>query len=213
MQKRELCDQEGVCDQIPRHRKAPQGAAHPEKHRHNHRADAKGEKRVTRNAIGDSRSPACLKAVRADRDMAQLKHPFRRPRIGNAAEEGQGAKNILTSATSIRGHWQIRSGSGVDVRTPKRHSKSGAVGTWQTATLETEICGQRLSTARAANEPQRRWNGLGRPTAATASRGNVVLFCGLGNHVDLRGLPGGAEGIRTSDLRSAGTRARRWIPP
>jgi hypothetical protein len=92
----------------------------------------------------------------------------------------------------------IRSGSGVDVRTPKRHSKSGAVDTWQTATLETEICGQRLSTARAANEPQRPWNRLGRPTAAAASRGNVVLFCGLGNHVDLRGLPGGAEGIRTA---------------
>jgi hypothetical protein len=29
----------------------------------------------------------------------------------------------------------------------------------------------------------------------------------LGNHRSSRGLPGGAEGIRTSDLRSAGTRA------
>jgi hypothetical protein len=27
-----------------------------------------------------------------------------------------------------------------------------------------------------------------------------LLFCGLGNHVDLRGLLGGAGGIRTSDL-------------
>ena len=34
-----------------------------------------------------------------------------------------------------------------------------------------------------------------------------MLFCGVGNHVDLRGLPGGAEGIRTSDLRGAGTRS------
>jgi hypothetical protein len=34
-----------------------------------------------------------------------------------------------------------------------------------------------------------------------------VLSCGVGNHVGLRRLPGGAEGIRTSDLRSAGTRA------
>jgi hypothetical protein len=39
-----------------------------------------------------------------------------------------------------------------------------------------------------------------------------ILFCGLGNYVDLRGLLGGAEGIRTSDLRpptcaGAGTRA------
>jgi class 3 adenylate cyclase len=40
----------------------------------------------------------------------------------------------------------------------------------------------------------------GRPTAAAASRGNVVLFCGLGNHVGLRGLPGGAEGIQTAIL-------------
>jgi hypothetical protein len=34
-----------------------------------------------------------------------------------------------------------------------------------------------------------------------------MLSCGVGNHVDLRGLPGGAEGIRTSDLRSASARA------
>src|SRR6266853_1534396 len=48
----------------------------------------------------------------------------------------------------------------------------------QTATLETEFCGQRLSTARAANEPRRRSRRLSRPTAATASRGNVAPFCG-----------------------------------
>jgi hypothetical protein len=34
--------------------------------------------------------------------------------------------------------------------------------------------------------------------------GNVLLFCGLGNHVVLRRLPGGAEGIRTSDLGGVG---------
>jgi hypothetical protein len=39
-----------------------------------------------------------------------------------------------------------------------------------------------------------------------ASRGNVGLFCGVGNHSGSRGLPGGAQGIRTSDLRGAGTR-------
>ena len=76
---------------------------------------------------------------------------------------------------------------------PKGRSKSGAVGTWQTATSETEISDQRLSAARAANEPQRPWNRLGRPTAAAASRGNVVLFYGLVNHVDLRGLRGGGR--------------------
>jgi hypothetical protein len=64
-----------------------------------------------------------------------------------------------------------------------------------TATLETEICGQRLSTARTANEPHRWCNRLGRPTDAAASRGNVVLFCGLGitsicadSLVELRGF-------------------------
>ena len=46
-----------------------------------------------------------------------------------------------------------------------------------------------------------------RPVLGEASYGNVVLSCREGNHVNLRGLPGGAEGIRTSDLRSAGTRA------
>jgi hypothetical protein len=67
--------------------------------------------------------------------------------------------------------------------------------------LEMEFCGQRLSTVRAAyDEPQRRWNRLGRPTTAAASRGNVVLFYGPGNHVDLRELLGGAEGIRTVSL-------------
>jgi hypothetical protein len=55
----------------------------------------------------------------------------------------------------------------------------------------------------AANEPQRRQNRLGRPTAASASRRNVVLSCGVGNHVGLRGLPGGAEGIRTDGHRGS----------
>jgi hypothetical protein len=66
-----------------------------------------------------------------------------------------------------------------------------------TDTLETEICGQRLSTARAANGARRRPKRLSRPTDAAASRGNVVLFCGVGNHARTCGLPGGAEGIRT----------------
>jgi hypothetical protein len=33
------------------------------------------------------------------------------------------------------------------------HSKSGAVDMWQTATLETKFCGQRLSARRARNCP------------------------------------------------------------
>ena len=39
---------------------------------------------------------------------------------------------------------------------------------------------------------------LSRPTDAAASRGNVVLFCGRGNHPEKRRLPGGPEGIRTT---------------
>jgi hypothetical protein len=75
----------------------------------------------------------------------------------------------------------------------------------QTATPETEICGQRLSR-RAANEPRRRSERLSRLTAAPVSRRNVALFCGRGNHVGTRGLAGGAEGIRTDGHRG---RARR----
>jgi hypothetical protein len=103
--------------------------------------------------------------------------------------------------------YPIRTGSKCRGSNPKGRSKSGAVGTWQTATLETEFCGQRLSTTRAANESRRRSKRPSRPTAAAASRGNVALFCGPGNHVDLRGLLGGAVGIRTPDLRSASARA------
>jgi hypothetical protein len=45
----------------------------------------------------------------------------------------------------------------------------------------------------AANEPQTRWDRLGRPTTAAASRGNIVQICGLGNHADLRRLLGGGR--------------------
>ena len=38
-------------------------------------------------------------------------------------------------------------------------------------------------------------------SCVATSRGNVMLFCGLGNHVDLRGLRGGAEGNRTDGHR------------
>ena len=48
------------------------------------------------------------------------------------------------------------------------------------------------------------------PILSAASYGNVVLSCGVGNHVGLRRLPGGAEGIRTSDLRSQAPTASRF---
>ena len=44
-----------------------------------------------------------------------------------------------------------------------------------------------------------------RPVLGEATYGNVVLSCAVGNHVDLRGLPGGAEGIRTDGHRAAET--------
>jgi len=37
-----------------------------------------------------------------------------------------------------------------------------------------------------------------------------VLSCGVGNHVDLRRLPGGAEGIRTGGHRGRGE-ISSWI--
>ena len=70
---------------------------------------------------------------------------------------------------------------------PKGRSKSGAVDTWRTATLETEICGRRLSARRRQELPLR----IAEPPVETgpweATYGNVVLSCGAGNHVDLRG--------------------------
>jgi hypothetical protein len=95
--------------------------------------------------------------------------------------------------------YPTRTGSTCRDSNSRARSKSGAVGTTQTSTLETEFCGQRLSTARTANEPQRRRNELSRPTGAVPSRGNVVLFCGLGNHVNLRGIRGGRCRDRTCD--------------
>jgi hypothetical protein len=42
-------------------------------------------------------------------------------------------------------------------------------------------------------------------TVALAVALSLLLFLGLGNHADWRGLLGGAEGIRTSDLGGTGT--------
>jgi hypothetical protein len=51
------------------------------------------------------------------------------------------------------------------------------------------------------------WTCLYKRPASAGGPARGLLFLTLGNHVGLRGLAGGAEGIRTSDLRSAGTRA------
>src|ERR1700722_13329176 len=51
---------------------------------------------------------------------------------------------------------------------------------------------------------RRRWCG-----ARTASYGNVVLSCGIGNRVVLRRLPGGAEGIQTDCHRGLTPSGRR----
>ena len=81
--------------------------------------------------------------------------------------------------------------------TPQGSSKSGAVDMRQTATLENgnlrpETFGKtRQELPRVIAGPPVR------PVLGEASYGNVALSCAVGNHVDLRGLPGGAEGIRT----------------
>ena len=107
-----------------------------------------------------------------------------------------------TTPSSTGSPRRSKSGAPKEAAFSKASSVSMApVDMWQTATLETEICGQRLSTARTANEPHRRWNRLGRPTDAAAGRGNVALSCGGRNHAGTRGLRGGAEGIRTDGPR------------
>jgi hypothetical protein len=59
---------------------------------------------------------------------------------------------------------------------------------------------KRSDTAKGFEILPRRW------VVDAASLGNVALFSGLGNHVGLRGLLGGAEGIRTFGPRGAGIR-------
>jgi hypothetical protein len=61
------------------------------------------------------------------------------------------------------------------------------------------------------NEPRRRPKRVSSPAAAPVSRGNVLLFCGAGNRAGRRGLPGGAEGIRTCDPRTAGISAHLTV--
>ena len=126
---------------------------------------------------------------------------FLAPEIVKAAVEGRlprglGLKRLVDLPMAWPDQWR-------ELGTPGAHNVR-VTNSSQTATLETEICGQRLSTARAANEPRRRSERLSRPTAGTASRGNVLPFCGGGNHLDSRGLPGGAEGIRTDGHRERG---------
>jgi hypothetical protein len=66
-----------------------------------------------------------------------------------------------------------------------------------------------LGAPRRERSPER-----AKPTAEIGSPrtgyGNVGLFLTLGSHVGLCGLPGGAEGIRTSDLRSQPPAASRF---
>jgi hypothetical protein len=68
-----------------------------------------------------------------------------------AQAQAQANDPPLLVCVPARGDPSIRTGSSVEVRPP--HSKSGAVDMWQTATLETEICGQRLSARRVKNCP------------------------------------------------------------
>jgi cyclohexadienyl dehydratase len=69
------------------------------------------------------------------------------------------------------------------------------------------LCETRLDVGSVSIMPPEQISLSRVPTTAAASRANVVQFCGLGNHVDLHGLLGGAQGIRTSDPLGAG------IPP
>jgi hypothetical protein len=124
-------------------------------------------------------------------------------RVTNPSGDRQGGSRG-TPAARLWSQASRRAADGLPgpvARSDSGHPHVRVTNSTQTATLETEICGQRLSAARAANGARRRPERLSRPTDATESRGNVGLFCGGGNHAKTRGLPGGAEGIRTDDHR------------
>jgi hypothetical protein len=73
----------------------------------------------------------------------------------------------------------------------------------------TNIGNDRSQLSTMAKQAQEARNGSSR-----ANPHRVERFLRRGNGPRSGGLPGGAEGIRTSDLRSAGTRALdRWQPP
>jgi hypothetical protein len=78
------------------------------------------------------------------------------------------------------------------------------------ATLETEICGQRLCGHRRRERSLER----AKPTAETGpprtGSGNAGLFPAVGIHVDSRRLLGGAKWIRTTNLRSTGLTCGPW---
>jgi hypothetical protein len=143
---------------------------------------------LCRGRISGSRSDSRRPQRRRD-------EPVRR---SSRRQSRDACRAALVSSVSSSYRWPARTSGALGLRAPTRSDDPT-----QTATLETEICGQRLSAARAANGGRRRPERLSRPTDAAASRGNVGLFCSVGNHVDLRRLPGGAEGNRTPDLCSA----------
>src|SRR5271170_581146 len=71
------------------------------------------------------------------------------------------------------------------------------------ASPETQICGQRLSTLSPLKERLRPPIGDHRLKSLAPSGGNVGLFWMPGNYASSGRLSGGAEGIRTPDLCSA----------
>jgi hypothetical protein len=123
---------------------------------------------------------------------------FLAPEIVKAAVEGA-CRAVLVSSVSSTCRWPGRISGG---RSDSRRPHVRVTNPSQTPTPETEICHQRLWTARAANEARRRPKRHSRPTDAGASRGNVALFCGGGNHSGSRGLRGG--GRSPAELVSAG---------
>jgi hypothetical protein len=72
---------------------------------------------------------------------------------------------------------------------------------------ETEFCGQRLAGEFSRRARENGQNSVRRPGYASLTGGDCGHFSHPGNPVGLPGLRGGAEGIRTSDLRGTGTRA------
>ncbi len=138
----------------------------------------------------DRRSPAAgLRSQASRRPSDGLARP-----MAGARARGAGARISTTGRLAL-----CTTGSS----TRCREGYGRVNGLAQTAALETEICGQRLWARRAEKGPLNPRNPAAETGSIRTGHGNVGLFPTLGNHVGLRRLPGGAEGIRTPDLCSA----------
>ena len=140
-----------------------------------------------------ARAPRASTSVDGRAELRKINLEFNNG-AGVAVRSGlkPGDRQILDPPTSIANGMRIQEG----IEVQSRSWTTRFVWTWnpsQTATLETEICGQRLWARRAEKSRLNAPNRLLRPGSPHAGYGNAALFLTLGTHVGLRGLPGGGR--------------------